>query len=156
LLGQILGQFDDSRENLVARIQVAKSLLSGQRYNPGAELFQDVNMLLKVRNALVHPRPQKIHGSPNSKDFGTQYPNFINHLQNKGLIASVKDGPAQSWYSLIETPKIAKWAYETSCSIIEDLINSFPDSTLKQMLEMMRPHVTALSEEPQSKAKIQT
>lgn len=148
LLGQILGQFDDSRENLAARIQVTKSILSGRRYNPGAEPFQDVNMLLKVRNALVHPHPEKIHGSSCPKDFGTKHPTFISHLQNKGLVAGVKDGPIQSWYGLIETPKVAKWAYETSCSIIADLIDSFPDSALKQALTMMRPDTTTLSEEP--------
>lgn len=146
LLGQALAQFDDSRENLLARIQVTKVILSGNIYNKGAEPFQDVAMLLKVRNALVHPRPEKVHGSVNNKDLSTMYPKFISHLKNKGLVDDLNGGRTKSWYSLIETPKVAKWAYVISCSIIEDIIDSFPESPLKKMITMMRPDGTNLDE----------
>ncbi len=57
LLADTLEVIEEERGQLTLKFHVAKLILTGVSYETGTKPFQDLELLLKIRNSLTHPRP---------------------------------------------------------------------------------------------------
>lgn len=140
-LHDALAELEHTKESLTSKIQIAKIILSGVRYDPGVPPFQDFRILVRIRNQLVHHHPQHIYGQVGKDDFGTEFPTFLRDLESRSLIMPFDRKVVQSWEGLISTPQVAEWAYRSVHTVITDLVASYPPCPIKRIMEMMIPEL---------------
>lgn len=78
----------------------------------GVETFQSFDCLKKIRNALIHTKPQP------QKNGKVNHPGFLQYLIAKKFIIDPEDKP-YNWIHLICNSKIAAWALKTVREVIE-------------------------------------
>jgi len=108
---------------------LASTAFSGQPYDKGTGPYQDFEILIKLRNALVHFEPDHGELSPGP-------PRIIQSLQSKNILAEPKGGEnGQSWITLIMTREVARWACNTSADLVRSVLEFVPESILKKVLK---------------------
>jgi hypothetical protein len=114
-LAQVLSEIETSRGSVRLKYLLAKSVLSGVPYEKGKKPYQDFDLLFRIRDEIVHMRPDKIKREPHK---------IIAALSARGLCA--KDDPhvKSTWLSQIKTRAVARWA----CNVVRDMVASIKDS----------------------------
>ena len=78
----------------------------------GMEIFQSFDCLRKIRNALIHTKPQP------QEQGKVNHPKFLQYLITKKLIIDPEDKP-YNWIDLICDKNIAAWSLKTAKEVIE-------------------------------------
>lgn len=108
---------------------LASTAFSGQPYDKGTGPYQDFELLIKLRNALVHFEPD--HG-----ELPSGPPKIIKSLLSRNILAEPQQGEnGQSWITLIMTRAVARWACNTSANLVESVLDLVPESILKKVLK---------------------
>lgn len=109
-LGDVLDEVERFQGSVRLKYLIAKLLVSGQAYDKGAQPYQDLDLLFKIRDQIVHPKPEKIGHDPS----------VVKALEAKGLVEKAKPRVYSSWFGRISTRAVARWA----CNVVFDLIDS--------------------------------
>ncbi len=111
------------------KILLIPQLLFNKTLNKRSHPYQDMAMLIKVRNEIVH---YKMSPTP---------PKFVNEFRNRGISpAPIKHegkvlcGP---WIYDITTSEAIRWAHNTVCATVEELISLIPED-VKQRLPLLK------------------
>lgn len=125
--------------------QFAKIVLSGVAFPKDKAPYQDFYALLKLRDAIVHFRPQpEVKKDEQGRTVHAET-RIENLLRNKGILAS-PDILAQQystpglvitdWIERISTKAVAVWACNSISAIVRDILQSLPapeNSVMKLM-----------------------
>jgi hypothetical protein len=57
LLHDVLSEAEDQKASVMMKLQLTCRILTGTRMDRGSRVFQDVELLFKLRNHLIHMRP---------------------------------------------------------------------------------------------------
>jgi hypothetical protein len=133
MFADFLNQLDDARTNLKYKYFLAHWLLCDKKLSRGAKLYQDFSLLIDIRNALVHLKPDKV--SVESK-----IDNLLKKLNDRkllsdGFIPCYNSGRRAIWVFYISNSNVAKWACNTAVSMIEGFWKETPDDKVKQFFE---------------------
>jgi hypothetical protein len=98
-----LDELETVRANTGAKYQVAAITLRGEKFPPGEQPFQDFDQLVRLRNALMHPK-----AVPDIRK-------LISDLARRGLttdrrIPAEADEIGLTWLDRLQDPAIADWA----------------------------------------------
>lgn len=100
-------------------------LLWGRTFDRGAQPYQDFDILMRLRNALVHYKMKSFAGS--------ETPKYFQWLRDKGLLITTGKLDADyAWLHQLSNSKAALWAYNTTCQMANKLIE-FGDETTKTL-----------------------
>lgn len=143
-LGKILTELENSNQSLASKYQITRFVLTGELYDKGALPYQDFNCLIKIRNALIHSKPDRFTMPANDEKPSKEYPGFIRHLTSREIIPEPEKLPLSSWESLITVPEVAYWSYKTASEMIISIIEIFPECSIKQILNMLSPSIESL------------
>ena len=113
----ILKEVEDAHGSVTLKYLVASFSLSGRTFETGKNPFQDFAELIKLRNAIVHLKPQDKVG-----------PKRTDSLANRGLAHST-DTYQMAWVDRLQTPECAAWAVKTARNIMLSINAMTPSET---------------------------
>lgn len=135
--GSVMREIEDARGSLALKYLVASHALSGKMFDRGAQPFQDVDLLRRLRDLLIHVKsPDLLRDPPSSS---SQRLPLIVALRQKGLTYPLAKGTQTPWFNELQTYKLAAWACDISQKMILAVLALIPDgrgdpsSHLKQM-----------------------
>lgn len=97
-------------------------LLWGKTYKRGTQPYQDFEMLVRIRNDLIHYKMRSYHRG--------NEPKYFRILSERGaLLVSPHPDADFAWIMKILTSKGALWAYNTACRMAKGLIELADEQT---------------------------
>ncbi|MEA5620993.1 hypothetical protein VB711_24620 [Cronbergia sp. UHCC 0137] len=140
-----LTNVEKSNGQIKQKIEVTYIAISGETPNFGDKLHQNFSNLIKLRNELVHLKPNDEYDlnldgddDPDSKRpilkklSGLKI--FREPSTYKDPTGTNKDCPLPL-LELISTEQAAKWACNTAAKTVQDIVNKMPDSKFKDYLK---------------------
>jgi len=132
-LSYVLNVLESSRSTLISKIESIHFLLTGSEIDKGSMHIQDLVMLIRLRNELVHRKPES-HGDWGVKDKSEFEPHkFVKYFSDRGIIDRPPSNAPPVWSQFINQPIVAKWAYNTVVHNIKDIIRILPPSHFAQI-----------------------
>lgn len=96
-------------------------------FDKGIQPYQDFDALVKIRNKIIHLKQDHEHqDSVNFIISNHKLPSFLKILQPKKILTTY----SCHWFDRIDTPLVAKWACETALSIINYILEIFPQDSI--------------------------
>jgi hypothetical protein len=118
-----------------ARIQLKVLVLAGLLGKPllkERQPFQDFDLLVAVRNELVHAKPMTIRGHYRDGKPIIEQPRIVKRLLARKLIQ--KQPEAASLEARVSNPAIAAWACNTCVEIIDYVANALPQGVERSLV----------------------
>jgi hypothetical protein len=133
MFADFLDALEDARINLKDKYFFAHWLLCGKKPDRGTKLYQDFSLLIDIRNALVHLKPDKIF-------IETKVDKILKELNkrrllSKGFLPPHKSGKRTIWVPYISNSNVAKWACNTAVSMLEEFRKEPSDKKVKQFFK---------------------
>lgn len=110
---------DSERLPLDTKFKLSTWLLTGKRADIGKQPYQDFLLLVGLRNALVHFKPNYPWNTFEEAE-NLRQKEIIKRLESKNILAMKVFGHG-SWTSLIQTKAVAVWA----CCAAAEMVNGF-------------------------------
>lgn len=104
-----------NRMNLSLKLVIISQLLFDHVLKRGEQPLQDFEMLIRIRNDLVH---FKMDGSA---------PKYIKELENREIALVSKPGDAGPWPWKLSSTEGIRWAHNSACNMISYLVSLIPD-----------------------------
>lgn len=120
--------------SLETKVQVIYAALNGHAIDKGARPYQDFDLLLRVRNAIVHDRPERIFTNDTGGRAGRPesiIACLVAHRVIKQPDQSDVVFPALN--SLLE-PSVARFAFAAALSMARMIASEFPGSWKQRLL----------------------
>lgn len=129
---------EDSRIQLTTKVRVAYNLLTGSEIQKGAKPYQDFKLLVDIRNALVHKRPEKsrIEIQEDCVEY-TSDSAIVSKLANNRVFLSPGPERPSSLVHCLQAPSAADWAIDTVETIADLLAAALPESATKEAVDHM-------------------
>lgn len=94
------------------------------RYRVSGDLLADVKDLIEIRNEICHPVPRP-PGTPDN------WPEYLRHVKNKGLLSSTGDPTADFiMFHQITSHRLFAWAVDVIKGVFSAIVNSNPGDNL--------------------------
>lgn len=129
----LLHEAEDQKAQVSLKFQLIHVALRQKPLRRGGRLYQDFDLLFKLRNSLVHMRPDRA-----SWDFATYERTakpfvYTDRLVARGLVQRERVGAAFDWVELVSTPDVAQWAYETALVVARYTCELLPKGAFAAM-----------------------
>jgi hypothetical protein len=121
--GSLMKDLNNSRASIGVRFQLAKWILSKEPFDKGQQPYQDFQLLIRLRNTIIHLPPDKAAGDP--PELPTDPLKFLDALRQKGLTHDSRDAVA-SFLAEIATPEMARWACDTTAAMVRSILEVLP------------------------------
>jgi hypothetical protein len=101
--------------------------------------YQDFALLISIRNALVHKKPEKFHYPTDYESSETEFEphKFIKRLAERKVIELPPKTELPRWYAYIHKPEVARWSYNVAVQTVELIIGFVPAGLFKDRLLFM-------------------
>ena len=111
----------------------------------GGQPYQDFTLLMRLRNDLVHTKPNKpfIHGKTTNEEV---HQALLKRFKDKRILAD--DRNSGSWTYLVQTRAVAEWSCRTVARVISEVCsgvsqNSF-EKTLRAISEVFQSYIAGI------------
>ena len=133
----VLGVLENSKSSLITKIETIHYLLTENELDRGDSRHQELSMLVRLRNELVHRKPEST-GEWGVDENQTFEPHkFVKFFSDRGVIEKPSSESPPTWSQYLNKPEVAKWAYNTVVSIIHEIVSILPGSHFAQIQDMM-------------------
>ncbi len=130
VFAECMADAEGSKASLESKFILAKWILSGEQFDRGAQPYQDFFLLMRLRNELVHFKPNGAFEQDATAEEIHQ--DLFNKFRGKKILAENTKSSGGSWTFLIETKAVAEWACNTAARMVLDFCSKIPPkSTLK-------------------------
>jgi hypothetical protein len=111
---------------LATKVQVIRAALTGSPFPRGEQPYQDFDLLLAVRNFVVHDRPELVATNDAGGRAGAPV-RVVQRLVARQVITSPEESEIVygAWSSLADQ-RVAFWAFSTAVGIAQSLAQAFP------------------------------
>jgi hypothetical protein len=138
VLGAILSDLEEQKSQIGAKIQLTYYILTRQQLKVGELPYQDFALLISIRNALVHKKPEKFHYLDSESSEPEFEPHkFIKSLSERKVIELPSKAEVPQWYAHIHNPEVARWSYNIAVQMIKLIIDIVPAGRFKNRLLSM-------------------
>ena len=129
------------------KIKVIHLALTGTRCDTGRLPFQDLQLLIGLRNALVHSRPEELKvekaitldGMPTHHQRERSPKDLVARLVQQGIVPDPPKEVLTSRLAVLHHPRVAVWAYNTAIATIKILLTLIPSPGWQAMLSVHIP-----------------
>ena len=130
----LMHEAESSNAQIGLKIQLAYYALTRKTVDKGALPYQDFDSLIKLRNALAHPKPITV---PLDSDGESDYEhcNIVKRLVDRKVIGEPPNHPLP-WRQLLVVPEVAAWSYNVAVQVIRWLVSSIPPSYLRKVADV--------------------
>jgi len=98
-------------------------------WNRSDKIYQDFKEIIRIRNNIVHLKPEEIVICKESGKVNG-YPLFLNNFFQNGIIN--KTEKVISWIELIETREFCLWCQNAAYQVIQKSTNMLPNSNIQK------------------------
>jgi hypothetical protein len=132
VLATLLEELEEAQGHMRAKYQLARGVLTGAGFDRGTKPFQDFELLVRLRNEIVHMKAQLGlipvgPSTPNPKLGGV-----ATRLQSLKLLAEYETDTQATWVHMASTRATAEWACKTARAMVSATVDSLPDSQFKE------------------------
>ncbi len=120
----------DEKISIESKFLVASEILGGKIYEKGKPLYQNFHLLISLRNALVHTKPDGFTYTDEG-EFKSNNDKLLKFLYGRKLIDR-RDIPLGF---TVGNKDIAKWAFNTAANMVRSIIEMCTRSDLRMMWE---------------------
>lgn len=135
-LSYVLATLEDLKFSLISKIEMIHYLLSDEQMDRGARKHQDLTMLIRLRNELVHRKPEDT-GLFGIEGIETEPHKYVRFFSNRGIIEKPSSDAPPTWSQYLNNPDVAKWAFNTVVTTINDIVAILPRSHFAHIQAMM-------------------
>jgi hypothetical protein len=141
-VARALRMAEDGHASILLKINIAYLAMSGALPDTGSQPYQDIELLIRLRNLLVHARPESVEfGEPGvSADF----PKIVRSFASRGVIRMPPNGSAIAWQQYVLVPSVAAWAHNTAVRAIRWLAAAAPEEWLRMFLQLQADGLTEI------------
>ena len=145
-LGEVLEEVEDCQGRFSLKVLLVSIILSGESYDKGKQPWQDFQLLVELRNDLVHLRPldeerpvTRTNAGIVTLSYDVEHPRILDKLRPKNILLV---GDAQeSWVTQVMTPAVAQWACNTASKMVKSVADVMPPSWPSTTLDIFyRPN----------------
>jgi hypothetical protein len=133
-LGKVAGTLrllEELRAPLMDKLDGLHLSLVGIRIDRGRRMTQDVALLVRLRNALVHRRAESFEWEPDGT--GTyEHHQFVKQLAQRGVIPNPAAGSPSAWSQHCLVPSTAQWAHDVAVGAANELVAWIPEGEFKK------------------------
>jgi hypothetical protein len=135
LFAQVMSDAEESRAKLESKLSLGKWILSGKTLDRGAQPYQDLGLLIRLRNDLVHFKPNDrfVLGTPIEEGHKA----LIHRFGSKNILANNKS-IAGDWTYLVQTKAVAEWSCRTAAQVVTDFCAGVPQSGFQGVLDFLQ------------------
>lgn len=109
--GALQHELESSHAQLKAKISAYFLCFAPEQLNWGAQPFQDIDLLIDLRNELVHHKPERSSTSAGAHIRSGKPKRLLDRMKSRGLKTDTDS--LERWTEVISTHVIAKWACHT-------------------------------------------
>jgi hypothetical protein len=123
------------RDQVRKQYLAAYHVLSGNPLPKNAQVYQNLSLLVKLRNAIVHLQPTPLVRRVGNT-FGTSPPPVLKKLSSKNVLAQndLAGAVTTDWLSIVSTRATARWACNTAADLVHGVALFAPPQTWLQQL----------------------
>lgn len=119
---QILTMADKAHLSLEMKVNLLRHTIAGSTFDKGSAVYQDFQLLVKLRNALTHARIKSL--TTNVLDKRVE-----RSLESRNLFSDrtrpLIGGAPYTWIDLVSNRAAARWALNASASMSEEIYRLF-------------------------------
>lgn len=125
-------EFDTLRASTEGKFHLARIVFTGQAWDRGAFPYQDFQLLIDLRDALVHHKPELWEGRFRPH-------RVLEKLRSKNITAITEW--EQPLSTMVSTRAAARWACNTAISMIQATLDVVPASHMKRTTQLIWKNV---------------
>jgi hypothetical protein len=118
-------RMEQQHASLLAKLEIAYFTFRGREIARGNRPFQDFQLLVVLRNALVHQKPEIMTIDWLGEDDPEEH-KLVTALSSRGLIKKPPTGQGNQLLRNVSNAKLARWAYNVSVSMTHLLTKILP------------------------------
>jgi hypothetical protein len=118
------------RLELGVKLILIPQLLFAKTFSRGEQPYQDMALLIRIRNDFVH---YKMQSKP---------PKYLKVLEDQRIALR---GEGFIWVTKLSSSECIKWAHNTACKVVEKLISFVPDGYVKSSAEFFKQNFIQIS-----------
>jgi hypothetical protein len=131
---------EEGKGQLTLKFQIAKFILTGKPYETGTRPYQHFDLLLDVRNGLIHPKPFAVK-TDDSGSLMDPFRKFREKLRSLEITAEIPGenvvAPLSTW---VQTKAAARWACNTAAEMAHSLFETSAEDSLVAALKTLLPN----------------
>lgn len=140
-LCEILSELEESKGSLKLKLINTEFILNGSKEFKSSTLYENFNLLISLRNRIVHPKPTKLTDSiENDRLFKSFHSKKLTDFYDQ------KNKVNRSSLYYVMNPKVAYWALETVKDIIIHFIDSLPNKESQKAMGIVRISLLEIDE----------
>lgn len=150
-LNRILSEAEKSRASTQSKYLLTQFVFTGKILAKGESVYQDFDLLVQLRNDIVHPKPLiYTHDYKNGRWVAPEDAGIISRLRSTRALADVEsifgevhDTGEQTWaakiqtnfFDQISTKKLARWACNAAFAMVTETLKYIPDADMASRLQ---------------------
>jgi hypothetical protein len=131
-LASILKDLEQQRAQLGLKVQIAYYILKKKKLNKGEPLYQDFDLLMNLRNTLVHKKPEKWTWTGDDQEYEPH--KLVKQLADRKVISLPSSNEPPLLFIIICSPDVARWSYNVAVRMVKFLVDLVPPSQLRKSL----------------------
>lgn len=147
-----------SKKSLIEKIAHFARALTGNEQDRGASPYQELRLLIALRDVLVHCWPTRLRGSGGDRPLdlarsslhGTDVATLVRQLGERSVLPASYVATKPPILEAIRRPEVAKWALETAQLVARYIAESFPT----EAMQLWAARENALSGAPPKKYRL--
>jgi hypothetical protein len=123
-LGILLAEAEAGRESVRFKYQLAKTILSGHPYDKGTQPYQDFDLLIKLRDSIVHPKPATFVFE--GGDLRQSDDTLRIRMEERGIVPKLLTHVRMVPLSWLTSRLVARWAINASVTMVRTVLDGLP------------------------------
>ena len=137
LLGFSLRKLEQSKASLLTKLECIHFLSLGHELDRGGTLHQDLTMLIRLRNELVHKKPESTGNWGLAGDEEFEPHKFVKFFADRGVIDRPHPKQPPTWSQYLSDSAVAAWAHNLVVSVIRQLAEELPQGSLCEIQKII-------------------
>lgn len=137
LLRDILSDLEKGKAHIRTKVKAIHFFITLQRLDFGQPPYQDLLILIEIRNALVHRKPEKFEIEINNPGKKYEPHRLVKFLADRKIIKRPPNSNPSLFSEILMKPEVAKWAYDTAALVIKDICIKIPKSRFADRIHFM-------------------
>lgn len=132
-LRDALREIEASRGSIRLKVLML-GVACGRPFDTGAEPFQGFDLLFRLRDVIVHLKPQRqTYAKDGTVEFSGATAKLLDELyRQRHLIADPTTRPARSVLQILSTSRLCLWALEAAAATIKRVVDILPEGASKR------------------------
>jgi hypothetical protein len=130
LLSDVFKEAEACRASIRLKYLVAGTVITGKPFERGRQPWQDLDLLFKVRNAIVHLAPTvfEVRGG---KAFVMSGDDLMEQLRQRRVLPDLPAGHVMIFLHRLAERSAARWAVNTTVQAVRTILSALPAGTFK-------------------------